>query len=325
MNSNSFLPPDYSSAQENEFPQSSSLTDNSSLLDNEDDFVDDDDDLSGISEEELEELESSSAVVNDKEDFEINSIQQQKQLNEQIMSNVSQSAPPFGSVGGFGNVAPSSPATSPWQTPGSSIWGGGQGNSFQRSQNPTTPWGSQPSSSPWGASGSGIGGQRVQINRSKKVIFCDFIDGVVEAYGANGKPGLRPRDIYDLHPRFEVWDKLMAFNPEKVYFTIPASLIPESANGINAWNVTLSYFCCSISSYLRIPFNNCQILKQNHVGQSKESVLKAVLDQGGVSPEDAVVIGIYSGSAGLSDMDQIAANRCGIDYIDLNTLLTSMF
>jgi hypothetical protein len=117
---------------------------------------------------------------------------------------------------------------------------------------------------------------------------------------------------------------MAAFNPERIYFTIPASLIPESANGINAWNVTLSYFCCSISSYLRLPFDSCQILKQNYVGQSKDSVFKAILDRG-ISPEDAVVIGIYSGGAGLSDVDQVAASNCGIDYIDLNTLLTSMF
>lgn len=310
--SNSFLPPDYSGAQENEFPQTSPP-----ILEEDDDDLVEEDDL-GIDDEDLEELESAS-VINDKEDFEINPVQQQKQVNERIMSTP-QSSPPFSSVGGFGS---STPPSSPWQTQptGTSLWGS-QGSSFQRPQN-QSPWGSQPSASPWGSSTS-IGGQKIQINRSKKIIFCDFIDGAVEAYGANGKPGLRPRDIYDLHPRFEVWDKLAAFNPERIYFTIPASLIPESANGINAWNVTLSYFCCSISSYLRLPFDSCQILKQNHVGQSKDSVFKAILDQG-ISPEDAVVIGIYSGGAGLSDVDQVAANNCGIDYIDLNTLLTSMF
>ena len=188
--------------------------------------------------------------------------------------------------------------------------------SFPRSQTPS--WGT----SPWQTPGTSIG-QKSSIDRKKKYIFCDFIDGAVEAYGANGKPGLRPRDIYDLRPRFEVWDKLAAFNPERIFFVIPASLVPESANGINAWNVTLSYFCCSISSYLRIPYESCQIIKQSHLGQRKDEVLRAVLERG-ISKEDSVVIGIYSGGPSLSNVDREAAEACGIDYVDLNNLLNSM-
>ena len=228
MNSSSFLPPDYSGAQENEFPQTSPP-----ILEEDDDDLVEEDDL-GIDDEDLEELDSAS--VNDKEDFEINPVQQQKQVNERIIMSTPQSSPPFSSVGGFGS---STPPSSPWQTQptGTSLWGS-QGSSFQRPQN-QSPWGSQPSASPWGSSTS-IGGQKIQINRSKKIIFCDFIDGAVEAYGANGKPGLRPRDIYDLHPRFEVWDKLAAFNPERIFFTIPASLIPSEIYFMKSIN---SFFC----------------------------------------------------------------------------------
>lgn len=308
MENNSFIPPDYSEAKEQEFPH--------------DPMIDEDDDV--FSDVDVEEEEVDYEPTAAKEDFEVKAVEQQKQENERIAMTTTSSTSPFGSPG---NTSPfGAPQQTPWgnQNNSSSVWGSGGG--FR----PSTPsWGagSTPSWQTPGTgfgSGVGVGGQRLQIDRAKRVIFCDFIDGAVEAYGANGKPGLRPRDVYDLRPRFEVWDKLAAFNPERLFFVIPASLIPESANGINAWNVTLSYFCCSISSYLRIPFENCQILKQNHIGQNKADVFNAILREGGIKKEDAVVVGIYSGGPGLSNVDQVAAAECGIDYVDLNTLLNSM-
>lgn len=302
MGNNSFIPPDYSDAKEADFPHTP---------EEDEDLIDQD---VNLDEEEMNDY----ASALDKEDFEVEAITKQEQENERIAMTTPS---PFGAPG---NTTPfSAPSQSPWgnQNNNPGIWG--QGGGFSRPQTPS--WGTTPSWQTPGSPGFGATatGQRLQIDRKKKVIFCDFIDGAVEAYGANGKPGLRPRDVYDLRPRFEVWDKLAAFNPEKLFFVIPASLIPASANGINAWNVTLSYFCCSISSYLRIPFENCQILKQNHIGQRKVEVFQAVMDQG-YKKEDAVVIGIYSGGPGLSNVDQEAAISCGIDYIDLNTLLNSM-
>lgn len=298
MSNNSFIPPDYSDAVKSTSPVEDEV---------EDEEIDQDVDLE---EEELNDI----ASALDKEDLEVKAVSNQEKENERIAMATPSS--PFGapiSTSPFG--APSQ--TSPWGSQGgntSSPWG--SGSSFSRPQTPS--WGT----SPWQTPGTSIG-QKSSIDRKKKYIFCDFIDGAVEAYGANGKPGLRPRDIYDLRPRFEVWDKLAAFNPERVFFVIPASLVPESANGINAWNVTLSYFCCSISSYLRIPYENCQIIKQSHLGQRKDEVLRAVLERG-ISKEDSVVIGIYSGGPSLSNVDREAAEACGIDYVDLNNLLNSM-
>ena len=306
MENNNFIPPDYSGAKEREFPYDP-MIDGDGLEELDDEPIIDDE-----GEEEYEPLTA-------KEDFEIKAVEQQKQENEKI-AMTTQSVP-FGSPS---NSTPFGvPQSTPWgnQNNNNNAWGSG----YPRPSTPawggaTSPWQSSPTS---GFGGIQAAGQSVQINRSKKYIFCDFIDCAVEAYGANGKPGLRPRDIYDLRPRFEVWDKLAAFNPERLFFIIPASLIPESANGINAWNVTLSYFCCSISSYLRIPYESCQIIKQSHVGQSKADVINAILE-GGLSKEDAISIGIYSGGAGLSNIDREAATVCGIDYVDLNTLLNSM-
>lgn len=307
MENNSFIPPDYSEAKEQEFPHDPMIDENDL-----DDLDDQDIDIEDEDDDEI--------AVTAKEDFEVKAVEQQKQENERIAMTTTPSVP-FGSPG---NTSPfGAPTQSPWgnQNNNPGVWGSG---GFSRPQ--SQPWGGSstptwqtPSTPGFGA----VGGQRAQIDRAKKIIFCDFIDGAVEAYGANGKPGLRPRDVYDLRPRFEVWDKLAAFNPERIFFVIPASLIPTSANGIDAWNVTLSYFCCSISSYLRIPYENCQILKQNHIGQNKADVFRAVLEKG-FNKEDAVVVGIYSGGPGLSNVDQVAASECGIDYVDLNTLLNSM-
>ncbi len=288
MESNSFIPPDYSEAEENEFPGSPVVEE------------DEDDDI--FDEDTPEDL----GIEDDPEEFEL----EKRKANEAMSGAVTTN---FGTPGNTG---------SPFGVPSSTPSWGSQGGAVN-------PWGNrpyQPSSTPWGSPGTGwqqstgvsVSGQR--INREKKVIFCDFIDCVVEAYGANGKPGLRPRDIYDLRPRFEVWDKLAAFNPEKIFFIIPASLIPESANGINAWNVTLSYFCVAVSSYLRIPYDSCQIIKQVMIGQSKSEVVSAVL-RSGIRHEDAIMIGVYSGASGLSDVDQVAAKDSGIDYLDLGTLL----
>ena len=132
-----------------------------------------------------------------------------------------------------------------------------------------------------------------------------------------------PRDIYDLKPRFEVWSKIQAFNPEIVYSLIPINLIPNT-NGAEGWIKTLEYFCCSLSAFLRVPYTNCKILAQTAIGQPKEELINSILSQG-INRNDAIYIGIYSGLAGQSNRDLLAAERCHIDYVDLGVLLNNMY
>jgi hypothetical protein len=226
--------------------------------------------------------------------------------------------------------------STPFSDPGSSAWG----NSGQNQ--PNSPWSSQQnsgspiwqqsrpswgSSSPsWGSSfgGSGtVGNQKEQIPRQKKVIFCDFLDCMMETYQSNGLPGLRPRGLYDLKPRFNVWEKLMAFNPQKIFALIPPNTI-NTINGSSGWDVTLAYWCCALSDFLGIPFTNCQVLSQSQVGQPKELAILQAIQQYSIPKTDIVYVGIYSGVSGQSDKDKNAARVCEIDYIDLNTLLNSM-
>lgn len=223
---------------------------------------------------------------------------------------------PFSDSGSspWGNSGSSGGSTSPWsqqQNSGSSAW-----------QQNRPSWGS--SSPSWGSSfGSTPSNQKQEIPRTKKVIFCDFLDCLVETYQSNGLPGLRPRDIYDLKPRFNVWEKLAAFNPQHIFAIIPPNAI-SAVNGNDGWNVALMYWCRCLSAFLNIPYMSCQILSQTVIGQPKEYAILQALELNRISRVDSVYVGIYSGVSGQSDKDIIAARACEIDYIDLNTLLNSM-
>lgn len=215
----------------------------------------------------------------------------------------------------WGNSGSQTTPSSPWsqQNSGSSIW-----------QQNRPSWGS--SSPSWGSSFGGLGtggNQKEQIPRQKKVVFCDFLDCMMETYQSNGLPGLRPRGLYDLKPRFNVWEKLMAFNPQKIFALIPPNTI-NTINGSSGWDVTLAYWCCALSDFLGIPFTNCQVLSQSQVGQPKELAILQAIQQYSIPKTDIVYVGIYSGVSGQSDRDISAARVCEIDYIDLNTLLNSM-
>ena len=225
----------------------------------------------------------------------------------------------------FGGGSSTPQPSTPWGTP--SFGSGGTTSSpFGGSSN---PWGSNNKPSIWGTPGGGTtwGGQnnnqKEQINREKKIIFCDFLDCIVETLDSQGRPGYLPRDIYDLKPRFEVWSKIQAFNPEIVYSLIPINLIPNT-NGAEGWIKTLEYFCCSLSAFLRVPYTNCKILAQTAIGQPKEELINSILGQG-INRNDAIYIGIYSGLAGQSNRDLLAAERCHIDYVDLGVLLNNMY
>lgn len=197
----------------------------------------------------------------------------------------------------------------------------------------SSPWNQRQSGSPWGQSGGGSSiwgsgnnnSQKEQINRDKQIIFCDFLDCIVETYDSQGRPGFLPRDIYDLKPRFEVWQKIAAFNPKQVYPMIPVNLIPNTT-GDDGWIKTLDYFCSALSAFLQLSPGSCRILAQTVIGQPKESMISSILNSGlAIQKKDVIYIGIYSGLAGQSNKDQVAAIRCGIDYVDLGILLNNMY
>ena len=279
------------------------------------DYSDEGREIGEVFDEALDEEET------DEDEGKIESSLDEQEKQEPKINQPSMSSNVFGqpsttpsSGGGFGS-APSSPFTpsfgggsSPWQQRQSgSIWGQGSGGG-----------------SIWGGS-SNNNSQKEQINRDKQVIFCDFLDCVVETYDSQGRPGYLPRDIYDLKPRFEVWQKLAAFNPKQIWVLVPVNLMPNT-NGDESWIKTLEYFCCALSAYLRLAPGSCRVMAQTVIGQPKEDLISSILRSGQViNPKDAIYIGIYSGLAGQSNSDQVAAQRCGIDYLDLGMLLNNMY
>lgn len=224
--------------------------------------------------------------------------------------------------------------SSPWNNGTTASSGSSWGSWNNGRPASSTPWGSNNNSSPWGSSGGGSSwnngggtnnnpnGKQI-LDRKKKVIFCDVLDCLVETFQSNGKPGLLPRGIYDIRLRFEVWDKLGMFSPERIYAMVPRCLL-NSSNGSDSWRVMLEYVICSLSEYLRLPYVNCQVLTQTAIGQPKEDMIESVLSGGRykIPKETVVQIGIESGLYGQNNRDMIAAEKCGIDYIDLGQLMT---
>lgn len=226
----------------------------------------------------------------------------------------------------------------PWGSSTNNQWGGTLQNQSpwsSQSNQQNNPWNSnsgsfwqKPAGNTWGSSGNSwntgnnwAGGEKKSIDRTKRIIFCDVLDCLVETYQSNGRPGLLPRGIYDIKFRFDVWDKIACFNPEKIFAMVPRALI--NSNNRHSWVVFLEYVVCSLSEYLRAPQQVCQILLQTELGQPKEEFMMNVLKD---LPKDQVIqIGVNSGLYGQNNSDQLAAMRCEIDYIDLATFMNSYF
>jgi len=283
----SFIPPDYSSIREEELPFDSDIS-------GEDDDEDDDE---LASEEEIEQEKFVEAV-------------------EEKKNNMS-----FGS--GFGSSSPSKPT-----------WGSGWGGDLSGKQE-TGWWGSNPTQTNggnnwWNTGGSNNGwgnpkpaGQNGEpINRDKKIIFIDFFDGLMETYQSNGQPGFLPRAVYDLKPRFEVWTKVAAFNPSCVFGIVQKEFLND-INGIEGWTMVLEGWCCCLSSFLRKQYGCAQIIMSTSIYQPKDWVISNVLEN--LKKEECIYIGLQSGLYNQSNQDLVTAQKCGIDYVDLNQLLNNMY
>lgn len=283
-----FIPPDYSSASEEH------------------------EDAPGFDDELVTEDEGATETELDKV------LSDKKEKEKENMTTTPFGTPPTESTPWGSGSSGSAPA---WGSTSKPAWGSGGGSTWGSGS--STPWNAQ--STPWsggGNSGSTWGqGQKETLNREKQVIFIDFLDCIVETWSSNGQPGLLPRDIYDLKPRFEVWTKLSAFNPLQVYMIVSRNLLPNTNGGGVAVQATMDYFCCALSAFLRIPYTNCQCLIENRIGQPKEELMGSIIRTLPVTAEKILSIGIYSGTPGMSNRDLVAAQRCQIDHLDLGQLL----
>jgi len=244
----------------------------------------------------------------DDDDFDDEEEEQKVESMNTTPFGQNQSTPQWGSGQSSWNPTPG------WSKP-DNFWSPPSGNQ--------STWGYQPSG--WGAPKTpGTQGTGQQINREKEIIFIDFFDCMVETYRSEGRPGSLPQAIYDLKPRFEVWQKIMAFNPTQVYAIVQKNLLND-INGADGWRSTLEYFSCCLSSFLRLPYKSVIIISQQDIYQPKEFILSSVIRSKSLSLDKYIYVGINSGLSGQSNRDLLAAQNSGIDYVDLGQLLNNMF
>ena len=230
----------------------------------------------------------------------------------------------FGGSGGLGNNnnnlpweqnKPVQQQTSTWGN--SNSWSGGN-RGFGQSQK---PWNStQQSTVPQQQSGSDYRTNQ----KTKRILICDALDCLVESYDSAGKPGTVPRALWDLKPKFDVWEKIRSFNPLRVYIIFPNYDLIPSLGGEESTSIALAYLRRSLSAYLRIPERDCSVLRQMRQHTPKENFLISVIREW-QNLEEIVYIGIYSGKYGLSDGDIQAAHQVGMDYVDVFNLLQGYY
>ncbi|MBP3732377.1 MAG: hypothetical protein J6I84_03945 [Bacilli bacterium] len=286
-----FIPPDYSDVKdEEEIPYDSDLSGDD---DDEDDDLDTDEDIEN--EEKIEELEQT----------------KKQSVTMTPFGNPQQPTSSWKPTGWNWGAQGQQQSTTP-----SDFWSNPGGNN-----NPSNGWG-QPGST-WGKPSTQAGQQNQQIDRTKKVVFIDFFDGLMETYQSQGQPGFIPRAVYDLKPRFEVWNKIIAFSPERVYGLAQKEFLND-INGIEGWTRVLEGWCCCISSFLRKPYTCTQILLSTSIYQPKDDLIMTTL-AGGLKKEDCIYVGLNSGLYNQSNQDFMTAQNCGIDYLDLGQLLNNMY
>lgn len=309
MEEKKFIAPDYSSKEEED-----------------DDEIDYDLDLDDDDEEDFEEeVEGRGTSQSSLSSVSIGS--SNFKFNNSISNNNMQTSP-FGITGSSGSSWGNTTTST-----SESAWASQQKSSNNSLGSSNTTWGSSSGTKPWGSTGNSswstqsssnnVNG-KTEIDRTKKVVITDFLDIIVETYQSNGKPGLLPRDIYDLMPRFSVWDKIAAYSPEKIYVLCPFAANRFGQDALN-WETACKYFCASLNSYLRKPYIACKYIQGN--GQPKEQIIRELINNpwNEIDKSSVVCIGINSGLYGQSNIDKIAAENNNIDYIDLDRLLTQMY
>lgn len=291
----SYLPPDYSELNN---PKEE---DDELLEDLDDDDLDDVDE--GAEENYIEQVERG-----------------QKQFGREILNrnnNYNMSDQPWKSFSSGENKS-----AAPWEKPQP------QTNSFGSSWGGTSRWGSNSNS--WSGNGFGSFNQQPQqqidysINsKTKTILVVNALDCIVESYDSNGKPGIIPRSIFDLKPKFDVWDRISSFNPSFVYMLFPANGIIPSIDDPEVVEVASRYLSLCIESYLRIPRHHCTIVKES-LGTNKLNNIILLLGPN-MKTDDILYLGVRSGRYGLSSEDKDAAALVNIDYMDLYNLLSGRY
>lgn len=303
MEEEKYLPPDYS-----EYPRE------------EDEDLDDDDieDYDDEEEDENEDLRIEKMLDEQSkynEDLARSESIELKRVEEREMADT-----PFGSSQpwktGSSNNNSSAGETAPWEKPAQQSTGFGSWGSGGSSWN-NTSWGNNSTTQKPAV-------DYTRNDRVKSILIVDALDCLVESYDSNGKPGILPRSIFDLKPKFDVWERLASFNPRRIYVLFPAiGLVPSIGNTESA-KIASEYLAQCIAAYLRIPRDLCSII---HVVDNavKEQNISGILSVNSCGRGEVLYVGVRSGRYGLSSEDISAAKKNGIDYMDLYNLLKGRY
>lgn len=303
MEEEKYLPPDYS-----EYPRE------------EDEDLDDDDieDYDDEEEDENEDLRIEKMLDEQSkynEDLARSESVELKRAEEREMADT-----PFGSSQpwktGSSNNNSSAGEAAPWEKPAQQSTGFGSWGSGGSSWN-NTSWGNNSTTQKPAV-------DYTRNDRVKSILIVDALDCLVESYDSNGKPGILPRSIFDLKPKFDVWERLASFNPRRIYVLFPAiGLVPSIGNTESA-KIASEYLAQCIAAYLRIPRDLCSII---HVVDNavKEQNISGILSVNSCGRGEVLYVGVRSGRYGLSSEDISAAKKNGIDYMDLYNLLKGRY
>lgn len=236
--------------------------------------------------------------------------------------------------------------TNPGQTifPGGNTWNnGGTWNNGQQNQFGNNTWnngGYRPSWSQTGNNGSTWGGNSISggkqsLPRQKKIIMCDLLDNVIEPLSAQGRTCTQPQGIYDMRIKFEVLDRFRAINPEYLFILTNQNFTPGTT-GEKVFKAMVDYLVLAIAEYMRIPYENVRCFVKTgydirdpfvkpNVGLM-QTALKGIPDlKEKYKKDDILVCGSASGLAGQGNRDIEMAKRFGVDYIDIQELLSYYF
>lgn len=167
------------------------------------------------------------------------------------------------------------------------------------------------------------------LDRSKRVIFAELMDVLVESY----TPGCDPRGAYDLHTKFDVFDKISCFGPSYIFIITNQDI--RCDKDLTYWQTICNYYALSLADYCKISRDRCIPFigpsgnPDNPFTKPNPGLFMSAVET--VFGKDwkkqyplssMIMIGKNSGGRGQSDSDFRAAERFGIDYLPIENLLT---
>lgn len=168
------------------------------------------------------------------------------------------------------------------------------------------------------------------LDRSKKIIFCDLQNVLVESFN----PPLPIKASWDMRLKFDVLGKLKCFTPEYIFIIGNEYFTRGSQEELELMTIA-NYIKVAIGSFLQMPPGHCNVFMASINGSHSEYIkpncglLEAALESldpnwNETIPKSSMVyIGSMSGYANQNDRDLRTAERFGCDYLGLEELMRS--